>query len=566
MQPEQEGGGEARCGRWEALAAAGLPPSIRSGHSLVAYSGTLFAFGGFDGMAHFATLDACILGPNGSATWSPVAAVPQQQQPRPRTLHAAVVHAGAMWVVSGSTPRGPVRRNPFSSFFASANDDAAAAVSVPISTVARFDFARREWAEYSTEGTVFRPRDGHSCVVYGDRLVVYGGSDDTTLFGDVALFDTAQRGWLGNVHITGPAPPSRRLHTAVVATLHGEPCMVVFGGYNGRTAFNDLHVLKLNTMSWAAPPAASGTPPSPRFGHTAVVRGRHMYVFGGYGSGRGFRRDMFRLDLDGWRWESVAPLGDAVAARRCHAAALVTLQDGSEAMAVFGGATSLPTVSHLNDTVLFRFAEDGAEAAALALPSAETALRSPLAAGGLGTDLLRIMDDPAFADVTLSVADRKLQVRAHRAILAARSPVFDRLFRSGMRDAAAGSEVVIEECSPEAFAAFLRWVYSGAPTEDDAGLATELLALAERYMTPGLKPWCEQALLAAMDEASVVGILAVADRFDCKRLGRAAVAFAARHYNAIAKDPEFAKLPQHVLLCIMEELSKLASSSSSPSP
>jgi hypothetical protein len=56
----------------------------------------------------------------------------------------------------------------------------------------------------------------------------------------------------------------------------------VFGGNDGSSLFNDLHILDTQSMSWSQP-LTSGQPPLPRAGHSALLVGDYIVVFGGQG-------------------------------------------------------------------------------------------------------------------------------------------------------------------------------------------------------------------------------------------------------------------------------------------
>eukprot|EP00667_Euglena_gracilis_P032884 EG_transcript_51856 len=91
-------------------------------------------------------------------------------------------------------------------------------------------------------------------------------------------------------------PPARYHHTAV---LHGEE-LWVFGGTTSMKEMrllNDLWVFSLSTRQWRPVQVAAPILPSPRFGHTAVVHGGKMNVFGGHDGMRSLN-DMFELDLE----------------------------------------------------------------------------------------------------------------------------------------------------------------------------------------------------------------------------------------------------------------------------
>jgi len=84
--------------------------------------------------------------------------------------------------------------------------------------------------------------------------------------------------------IEGVPPCPRGGHSA---TLSGAS-IVIFGGhyYAGKTVgyvyLNDTYVLDVNANRWHKP-KISGTPPGPRYNHTAILAGSRIIVFGGKG-------------------------------------------------------------------------------------------------------------------------------------------------------------------------------------------------------------------------------------------------------------------------------------------
>jgi len=132
--------------------------------------------------------------------------------------------------------------------------------------------------------------------------------------------------------LNGTAPASRGGHTAVLADTQ----LVIFGGHRyGGTGtfqyFNDVNVLDVESSTWHDVRCA-GEPPSPRYGHSATLIGRRMFVFGGRGEGGALLDDMFLLDLDEWCWVNVSPTTAAPAARFEHGCCTV-----GPRIVVFGG-------------------------------------------------------------------------------------------------------------------------------------------------------------------------------------------------------------------------------------
>ena len=57
--------------------------------------------------------------------------------------------------------------------------------------------------------------------------------------------------------------------------------MFIFGGFNGKDYFNDLHILDLEIMAWSTP-NTSGPVPSLRFGHSSILIGSNLVIHGGF--------------------------------------------------------------------------------------------------------------------------------------------------------------------------------------------------------------------------------------------------------------------------------------------
>lgn len=93
---------------------------------------------------------------------------------------------------------------------------------------------------------------------------------------------------------TGLGPGPRDSHSAVLVGCR----MIVFGGTNGSKKVNDLHVLDLGTKEWIQP-ECKGSPPSPRESHTATIVGDDkIVIFGGSGEGEAnYLNDLHVLDL-----------------------------------------------------------------------------------------------------------------------------------------------------------------------------------------------------------------------------------------------------------------------------
>ena len=116
----------------------------------------------------------------------------------------------------------------------------------------------------------------------------------------------------------------------------------------------------------------------------------------------------------------------------------------------------------------------------------------------MGEQLKPTKVDSLFADVELVVSG--VSFKAHRAILAARSPVFAAMFASTMSESVTG-RVDIPDVSPETFAQFLQFIYTGRL--DTPCFANEQLgSCADKYNIKTLIDLCNGSL-ARQDSGSL---------------------------------------------------------------
>ena len=97
----------------------------------------------------------------------------------------------------------------------------------------------------------------------------------------------------------------------------------------------------------------------------------------------------------------------------------------------------------------------------------------------MAADYLRMLADPAHADVTFVVGEVE-HITAHRSVLVARSAYFSTMLTSRFRDGQSATRVQIDDASPEAFRTLLRYLYSDIVDVSDT-VVIDLMRLAHRY-------------------------------------------------------------------------------------
>lgn len=142
----------------------------------------------------------------------------------------------------------------------------------------------------------------------------------------------------------------------------------------------------------------------------------------------------------------------------------------------------------------------------------------------LGTQFGELLDSGRFADVVLRIGEE--QLRAHSVILAARSPVFDAMWATSMREQAE-KEVIITDLDMVAVQRMIRFMYTGdvvTPLSND-NETTSILEAAHRYQVLALVELCVNALSSRLTVDIVAERLCVADLVGLDSLRRACLTF-----------------------------------------
>ncbi|XP_066280892.1 leucine-zipper-like transcriptional regulator 1 [Branchiostoma lanceolatum] len=155
-------------------------------------------------------------------------------------------------------------------------------------------------------------RSKHTVVPYKDAVYVFGGDNGKNMLNDLLRFDVKDCSW-GRAFTTGSPPPPRYHHSAVV--FNGS--MFVFGGYTGDIYSNsnlrnknDLFEYKFATGQWVEWHVDGRLPPA-RSAHGASIYEGSMWIFAGY-DGNTRLNDMWTISLTGEtrQWEEVHQQGE----------------------------------------------------------------------------------------------------------------------------------------------------------------------------------------------------------------------------------------------------------------
>jgi hypothetical protein len=120
--------------------------------------------------------------------------------------------------------------------------------------------------------------DIYNVVAVSSRLLEFGVVEEFPIL--VAKLTRLLRASAGSLKvrkalIKGKMQPLSRHQ----ACAHGS-LLYVFGGFDGKTQFNNLSYFDVDTGVWAAP-LVRGDIPKPRSNHACAIVGNRMFLFGG---------------------------------------------------------------------------------------------------------------------------------------------------------------------------------------------------------------------------------------------------------------------------------------------
>jgi len=160
----------------------------------------------------------------------------------------------------------------------------------------------------------------------------------------------------------------------------------------------------------------------------------------------------------------------------------------------------------------------------------------------LASHLGHLLDSTLGTDVYFIVGGEVFP--AHRAVLAARSPVFNAELFGTMADATMPS-ITLHDIEPAAFKVMLQFIYTDAlPSDDELGdplaeMMIHLLVAADRFALDRLKVICELKLCENVSAETAASILVCAETYGSPELKRKCMDFFAVKRNfmkAVATD------------------------------
>jgi len=153
----------------------------------------------------------------------------------------------------------------------------------------------------------------------------------------------------------------------------------------------------------------------------------------------------------------------------------------------------------------------------------------------LSRDFIALFETETDTDVVFSISEK--EIKAHRLILKARSLYFKRLFDSGMKESTE-KVIKVEDCPFEEYRDMIHFLYTDLPPKNIEKNASSLLPIADKYLIPKLKRYCEKSLKDHLTDENLKEFLLLSHQFNCP----------------VLKEACFAKIPNFKVLSEWDEL------------
>ncbi|GBC06482.1 hypothetical protein RclHR1_06870013 [Rhizophagus clarus] len=216
----------------------------------------------------------------------------------------------------------------------------------------------KEWTKPSIKGVTPLGRHGHTSVLVGSMMYVFGGCIDGCYLNDLVAFDTKfldfNEGSWEFIDPIGESPPGRSGH--ISCAYKGR--IYIFGGTDGEKCFNDIWYYDIETREWVEL-ICDTFAPIPRESHGAALANDVIYIFGGRTRDGKELADLAAYGINNGRWYMFQKMGPSPGPRYW-----LTVSSSKNIVMVFGGAATNSTkpdedgIIHILDTSKIKYPID----------------------------------------------------------------------------------------------------------------------------------------------------------------------------------------------------------------
>ncbi|CAG8591359.1 13372_t:CDS:10 [Funneliformis caledonium] len=195
----------------------------------------------------------------------------------------------------------------------------------------------KKWTKPSIKGVTPLGRFGHTVVLIGSIMYIFGGCIDDYYLNDLVAFDTK---YLDNneahwefIDPANEPPPGRTGH--ISCAYKGK--IYIFGGTDGEKCYNDTWCYDINTREWTEI-TCNNVIPVPRESHGSALVNDVLFIFGGRTKEGKELSDLAAYGINKRRWYMFQRMGPSPTPRYW-----LTLSSSNHKVMIFGGDSANPS-------------------------------------------------------------------------------------------------------------------------------------------------------------------------------------------------------------------------------
>eukprot|EP00298_Acanthocystis_sp_HF-20_P012255 c19795_g1_i1.p1 GENE.c19795_g1_i1~~c19795_g1_i1.p1 ORF type:complete len:832 (-),score=394.58 c19795_g1_i1:141-2636(-) len=300
---------------WLDIAVLNKAPPSRYGHTVCVNGTSFFVFGGHNGNSITNEMNTLV-----HQMWNQCDVRNPNQGPSARIGASCSLIGNKLYVIGGAINNRSTN------------------------TVYIYQIEKGIWDSPPMYGNPPTALTGHCAVAVGSEIFIFGGGDGESPINDLHVIDTSTNKWL-KPEVEGNKPEGGIGCSMVAFGMK----IVIFGGFGAKQYTNDLTILSTSSMAWTHPTQRGDFIPTPRVGHSAVMIGSDMYVFGGSFNGVALR-ETWCLNVKTLFWTKFENEGELPYPRFGHTAVTV-----GNKIYIFGGCVRTTTkATSLNSVADYR--------------------------------------------------------------------------------------------------------------------------------------------------------------------------------------------------------------------
>ncbi|KAG5676302.1 hypothetical protein PVAND_006149 [Polypedilum vanderplanki] len=173
----------------------------------------------------------------------------------------------------------------------------------------------------------------------------------------------------------------------------------------------------------------------------------------------------------------------------------------------------------------------------------------PLESNVLLLNYAKLFNSIDYSDFTCISSDGK-EFPVHSNILAAQSPVFDKMFKANMSESKSKSGK-FNDIDGDTFLEFLRFIYTGQ-VENLEDIASSVIYAADKYEIIELKKLCAESLMENLSVENVLEILILADHFNEKLLLTECIELIVENYYDLKDEESWKSIEAKLMKMVMD--------------